>query len=53
MVYNAGELTLVEFGKNEPIGTCRTEFVTPSLISARISAGEKEEGKKIIAYLLD
>lgn len=46
MIYNAGELTLVEFGDNEPLGTCRTEYVKPSLISARIRyLGEQEAGQ--------
>jgi intraflagellar transport protein 172 len=49
MIFNAGELTLVEFGNNEPLGTCRTELMKPNLLSARIS----EKGAKVIAYLLD
>jgi hypothetical protein len=36
----AGELTLVEFGNNEPLGICRTEYVKPYLISARINYSE-------------
>lgn len=27
MIFNAGELTLVEYGNNEPLGTCRTEHM--------------------------
>lgn len=58
MIFNAGELTLVEFGDNEPLGTCRTEYVKPSLISCRIRYVEEKDkdtkqGSKIIAYLLD
>lgn len=32
MVFNAGELTLVEYGKNDILGTVRTEFMNPHLI---------------------
>lgn len=55
MVFNSGELTLIEYGTNEPMGTCRTEHMKRSLISCRISyvAGEKEKPKKTIAFLLD
>lgn len=38
MVFNSGELTLVEFGNNEIMGTCRTEHMKSNLISARISS---------------
>ena len=52
MIFNAGELTLVEFGNNEPLGTCRTEHMKQQLISARLNyIGEK--GTKTIAFLLD
>lgn len=49
MIFNAGQLTLIEYGKNEPLGACRTELMKPNLLSARIS----EKGAKVIAYLLD
>ncbi len=32
MVFNAGELSLVEYGVNEIIGSCRTEYMSPHLI---------------------
>lgn len=36
MVYSAGELSLVEYGRNELLGSCRTEHMNPHLIrSAR------------------
>jgi len=42
---------------NEVIGTCRTENVHPSMISARLNYSEQElrGGKptKVIAYLMD
>jgi len=54
MVYNAGELSLVEYGRNEVIGTCRTEHMSPFLISVRINEarGDFASSKKV-AYLLD
>uniref|UniRef100_A0A674II76 Intraflagellar transport 172 n=1 Tax=Terrapene triunguis TaxID=2587831 RepID=A0A674II76_9SAUR len=33
MIFNAGELTLVEYGSNEILGSVRTEFMNPHLIS--------------------
>ncbi|CAI2386632.1 unnamed protein product [Moneuplotes crassus] len=58
MIYNAGELSIVEFGVNEIIGTCRTESLHPNLISARLNYSQKqgyeeENVAKVIAYLLD
>lgn len=32
MVFNAGELSLVEYGVNEILGSCRTEHMSPHLI---------------------
>jgi intraflagellar transport protein 172 len=37
MIFNAGELSIVEYGVNEVIGTCRTENIHPNLISARLN----------------
>jgi len=42
---------LIEYGNNEPIGTCRTEHVSPHLISAKLSEGEEQ--LRVICYLLD
>eukprot|EP00755_Sulcionema_specki_P012297 Sspe_Gene.8302::Locus_2835_Transcript_1_1_Confidence_1.000_Length_5381::g.8302::m.8302/K19676/IFT172; intraflagellar transport protein 172 len=56
MVFNAGELTLIEYGRNEVLGSCRTEYMTPHLISVRISdAPDQDDDKrqKAIAYLID
>jgi intraflagellar transport protein 172 len=57
MVFNAGELSIIEYGVNEVIGTCRTENVHPNMISARLNYSEQElrGGKptKVIAYLMD
>lgn len=52
MVYNAGELTLVEFGNNEPLGNARTEHVKSTLISTRLCYS-KDDDSKAIAFLLD
>lgn len=32
MVFNAGELSFVEYGCNEITGSCRTEYMSPHLI---------------------
>ena len=40
MVFNAGELSIIEYGVNEVIGTCRTENVHPNMISARLNYSE-------------
>ena len=57
MIFNAGELSIVEYGVNEIIGTCRTENVSANMISARLNYAEHElrggQPTKIIAYLLD
>ena len=54
LVYNAGELSLIEYGQNEVLGTCRTEHMSPYLISVRINParGNVIEEKKM-AYLVD
>ena len=55
MIFNAGELSLVEYGKNEIIGSVRTEFMNPHLISVRINDRVQRgvEDNKKLAYLLD
>eukprot|EP00668_Euglena_longa_P000083 GGOE01000099.1.p1 GENE.GGOE01000099.1~~GGOE01000099.1.p1 ORF type:complete len:1743 (+),score=650.33 GGOE01000099.1:779-5230(+) len=67
MVYRAGELTIVEYGRNDILGVCRTENISSHLISVRVEedAGpspemmeggmllEEDKRKKTIAYLLD
>ncbi|XP_026856898.2 intraflagellar transport protein 172 homolog isoform X1 [Electrophorus electricus] len=55
MVFNAGELTLVEYGNNEILGSVRTEFMNPHLTSVRLNDRRQkgvEENKKL-AYLID
>ncbi|KAM4772549.1 intraflagellar transport protein 172 homolog [Rhinophrynus dorsalis] len=55
MIFNAGELTLVEYGSNEVLGTVRTEFMNPHLISARLNERRQRgtEDSKKLAYLID
>jgi intraflagellar transport protein 172 len=57
MIFASGELALVEFGKDEILGYCRTEYIHSNLISCRISQGLVGVGKvqsiKVIAYLID
>ncbi|KAJ3095379.1 hypothetical protein HDU97_007002 [Phlyctochytrium planicorne] len=53
MVFNAGELSLVEYGVNEILGSCRTEHMNPHLISVRLNERKSDEDIKRIAYLID
>eukprot|EP00736_Rhodelphis_marinus_P012459 Rmarinus@m.5702 len=57
MVYKAGELSIVEYGSHEILGSCRTEQVSPHLLSVRInearSRAEQGVDNKKIAYLRD
>ncbi|XP_048371540.1 intraflagellar transport protein 172 homolog [Sphaerodactylus townsendi] len=55
MIFNAGELTLVEYGSNEILGSVRTEFMNPHLISVRINERRQRgmEENKRLAYLMD
>lgn len=52
MVFNAGELSMIEYGVNEIIGSCRTEYMNPHQIS--VCLGENIGGTvKRIAFLAD
>lgn len=59
MIFNVGELTLVEYGQNEVLGNCRTEYMNPTLISARLNYAKVRNPEdyhlatRIMAYLLD
>uniref|UniRef100_A0A8C9QX79 Intraflagellar transport protein 172 homolog n=1 Tax=Scleropages formosus TaxID=113540 RepID=A0A8C9QX79_SCLFO len=55
MIFNAGELTLVEYGNNEILGSVRTEFMNPHLISVRLNERKQKgvEDNKKLAYLID
>ncbi|KAK7878726.1 hypothetical protein WMY93_030965 [Mugilogobius chulae] len=55
MIFNAGELSLVEYSHNEILGSVRTEFMNPHLISVCLNERKvrgAEENKKL-AYLID
>uniref|UniRef100_A0A1B6D0F4 Intraflagellar transport protein 172 homolog n=1 Tax=Clastoptera arizonana TaxID=38151 RepID=A0A1B6D0F4_9HEMI len=56
LIFNAGELSLVEYGNNEILGSVRTEFINPHLISVRLNERKQlntPEDNKKLAYLLD
>ncbi|XP_077032492.1 intraflagellar transport protein 172 homolog isoform X1 [Agelaius phoeniceus] len=55
MIFNAGELTLVEYGSNDILGSVRTEFVNPHLVSVRINERQQRgvDENKRLAYLID
>ena len=53
MIFNAGELTLVEYGVNEILGSCRTEHMNPHSISVRLNERKYKENVKKVAYLID
>jgi intraflagellar transport protein 172 len=53
MIFNSGELVLIEYGNNEPLGTCRTEHMKSHLISAKLNYYGNDKCSKTIAYLLD
>lgn len=55
MIFNAGELTLMEYGASELLGSVRTEFVNPHLISVRINERKQKDVEhcKKLAYLID
>ncbi|KAH9500287.1 hypothetical protein Btru_073626 [Bulinus truncatus] len=55
MIFNAGELALIEYGANEVLGCVRTEFMNPHLISVRLNERKQKgvEDNKKMAYLLD
>ncbi|KAJ1542591.1 hypothetical protein HK096_009222, partial [Nowakowskiella sp. JEL0078] len=53
MIFNAGEMTLVEYGVNEVLGSVRTEHTNPHLISVRLNERKSDEDIKRIAYLID
>eukprot|EP01013_Petalomonas_cantuscygni_P006238 TRINITY_DN1715_c0_g1_i1.p1 TRINITY_DN1715_c0_g1~~TRINITY_DN1715_c0_g1_i1.p1 ORF type:complete len:1783 (-),score=555.37 TRINITY_DN1715_c0_g1_i1:358-5706(-) len=63
LVYNAGELSLVQYGVNEILGTVRTDHISPHLLSVRVveaappppgsAPGTTPKPKKVIAHLID
>lgn len=55
MIFNAGELSLIEYGQNEILATVRTEFMNPHLISVRLNERKlkNQDDNKKLAYLID
>ncbi|KAJ8945935.1 hypothetical protein NQ318_016763 [Aromia moschata] len=53
LVFNAGELTLIEYGDNDVLCSVRTEFANPHLISVRLNERSQATENKKLAYLLD
>ncbi|KAK0173296.1 hypothetical protein PV328_006513 [Microctonus aethiopoides] len=55
LIFCTGELTIVEYGRNEILGSVRTEAVNPHVVSVRINERQVVgmPDNKRIAYLLD
>ena len=55
MIFNAGELSLVEYGVNDLLTSVRTEHTSPHLISVRINERRHRDDPscKKLAYLID
>lgn len=53
LIFNVGELSLVEYGENIILGSVRTEFVNPHVISVRLNERGSTSNNKKLAYLLD
>ncbi|XP_050517357.1 intraflagellar transport protein 172 homolog [Diabrotica virgifera virgifera] len=53
LVFNAGELTLIEYGDNDVLCSVRTEFTNPHLISVRLNERNQTTDNKKLSYLLD
>ncbi|XP_061559670.1 LOW QUALITY PROTEIN: intraflagellar transport protein 172 homolog [Phycodurus eques] len=55
MIFNAGELSLVEYSDNQVLCSVRTEFMNPHLISVRVNERTHKgvQDNKKLAYLVD
>ncbi|KAK6295256.1 hypothetical protein J4Q44_G00344820 [Coregonus suidteri] len=55
MCTTLGRTTLVEYGSNDILGSVRTEFMNPHLISVRLNERKQKgvEDSKKLAYLID
>eukprot|EP00051_Salpingoeca_urceolata_P019102 m.274557 g.274557 ORF g.274557 m.274557 type:complete len:1824 (+) comp19348_c0_seq8:278-5749(+) len=55
MIFNAGELCIVEYGINEILGSVRTEHMNPHLLSVRLDERKRRDAEpaKRVAYLID
>lgn len=52
-MFNAGELTLIEYGDNDVLCSVRTEFANPHLISVRLNERNQSMQNKKLCYLID
>ena len=54
LVWNSGELTVVEFGKSQPLASLSTQYANSFLLSLRFNVKIGSRGSsKILAYLVD
>lgn len=53
LVFNAGELSLIEYGYNDVLCSIRTEFANPHLISVRLNERSQTTENKKLSYLID
>ena len=53
LIFNAGEVSVIEFGKNDILCTFRTGYFSPSQVSAKLKYAKHGNNKKTIAFLLD
>lgn len=54
LVYASGELSVIEYGCNEVLAVCRTEHMSPYLLSVTVhEARGKSSEAKSVAYLVD
>ncbi|CAD2220997.1 hypothetical protein, conserved [Angomonas deanei] len=58
MIFTAGELSLIEYGKNQLLGTCRTEERNAHRISVRVhdpspDSELEQQPRRVIAFLID
>ncbi|THD25249.1 Intraflagellar transport protein [Fasciola hepatica] len=55
IIFGQGELFVIEYGVNEILGSVRTEFTNPYLVSVRVNERKLASGEanKKIAYMLD
>lgn len=53
LVWNTGELTVVEFGKANPLAAIPTQYASSYLLSLRFGAKVGRNNSKILSYLVD
>lgn len=53
LVWNSGELTILEFGKPQPLASISTQYPSQYLLSLRFGAKVGKGNSKILAYLVD